>query len=154
MVASARIDHRAVAVAVNRLGRPRLLAETPKLLVSLEPSGLQTNAGSTTVLIRPGSTAQARLKIQRNGFAGVVVFSLENLPHGVIVENLGLNGITFLPEENEREISFAAAPWVGELERPFHAVESQAGRQTSRPLVLQVRRPPAALTAESRNAQE
>ena len=141
VVASAKAEGRSIALAVNNLGRPRLAAEPAKLLVSLEPYGGSTNASEATVFIRPGGTATARLRLKRNGFEGVVVFSIDNLPHGVIVENLGLNGITFLADENEREISFAAAKWVSELDRPFHAVENQAGRQTSQPLALLVRRP-------------
>ena len=140
VVASSRHDGRTTVLAVNTLGRPKLLTETPKLRVALESVEASTKG---VVVIRPGGTARARLKIERNGFDGVVVFNVDNLPHGVIVENLGLNGITFLANESEREISFSAVPWVPDLDRPFHAVENQAGRQTSRPLLLQVRRPTA-----------
>lgn len=135
-VASGRIDGRFVAMAVNTLGRPAQNAEKPKLLVRLDP----VEGSSREVVIAPGGTARAKLSIVRNGFDGVVTFSVDNLPHGVIVENLGLNGITFLAEENEREISLDCARWVADLERPFHAVENQAGRQTSPSLMLKVRR--------------
>lgn len=137
VIAASRHAGRATVLAVNNLGRPRLTTETPKIRVALEPIG-DTQDGSVT--IQPGGTARARLKIQRKGYEGVVVFSVDNLPHGVIVENLGLNGITFLADETEREISFSAVKWVSDLDRPFHAVENQAGRQTSRPLLLKVRR--------------
>lgn len=141
VVATAEIEGRPVALAVNSLGRPKLVTEPPKLkvtLLPLAPSAL--SPGLPVVTISPGGTARARLQIVRNGFDGVVTFSVDNLPHGVIVENLGLNGITFLAGENEREISFSAVPWVTEQDRPFFAVENQAGRQTSGPVLLQVRR--------------
>lgn len=137
VVAWGSVDGRAIVQSVNNLGRPKLVSEVPKILVSLETIG---DTNERTVFIQPGKTARAKLKIERHGHEGVVVFNVDNLPHGVIVENLGLNGITFLADENEREISFAAARWVGDLDRPFHAVENQAGRQTSRPLILKVRR--------------
>ncbi len=140
VVASADLEGRPVVQTAGSLGRPKLALDPPKLLVHLEPLGpVTTNAAGLRVLeINPGGTASARLRIERRGLDGVVTFSVDNLPHGVIVENLGLNGITFLPEENEREISLAAVKWVAELERPFHAVENQAGRQTSEPILLRV----------------
>ncbi len=142
VVATAEVEGRPVAMAVNNLGRPKLAGAPPKLLVRLDPieSGATNHAGIAPISITPGGTARARLSIVRQGYDGVVTFSVDNLPHGVIVENLGLNGITFLAEENEREISLAAAKWVEETDRPFFAVEGQAGRQTSEPLMLRVRR--------------
>lgn len=139
VIASSRREARATMMAVNTLGHPKLAAATPKIFVSLAPTG---DSPEGVILIKPGGTARAKLSIQRQGQQGVVTFSVENLPHGVIVENLGLNGITFLPEESEREISLAAARWVSDLDRTFFAVENQAGRQTSRPLTLKVRRSP------------
>ncbi|MFM7100733.1 MAG: hypothetical protein ACKO3N_06150, partial [Verrucomicrobiota bacterium] len=116
--------------------RPSLDPGPPKLEVRLEPA-----AGTEReVVLHPGGTARVRLGIVRHGFNGVVTFSVNNLPHGVIVDNLGLNGITFLADENEREIFLSAARWVDEMERPFHAVENAAGRQASEPLLLRIRR--------------
>lgn len=136
VVASGRVEGRFVAMAVNTPGKPTPRTEAPKLLVRLDP----VEGTSREVVIAPGGTARAKLSIVRNGFDGVVTFSVDNLPHGVIVENLGLNGITFLGDENEREIFLSCVRWVADLERPFHAVENQAGRQTSPSLMLKVRR--------------
>lgn len=144
-VATAEVEGRLVAMAVNNLGRPKLTTDKPKIRVRLEPLADRSSTNAATglpgVVIVPGGSTGVRLSIERNGFEGVVTFSVDNLPHGVIVENLGLNGITFLADENERVISLAAARWVGDTERPFYAVENQAGRQTSSPLLLRVRRP-------------
>ena len=144
VVATAEVEARPVAVAVNSLGRPRLSPEPARLRVHLEPVTVaegEESIGLPRVALTPGGTARAHLRIERLGFDGVVTFSVDNLPHGVIVENLGLNGITFLADETGREISIAAARWVAPMERPFHAVENQAGRQASRPLLLQVHAP-------------
>ena len=135
-IASARIEGRFKVIRITTALKPKLQDQAPKLFVRLNP----VNGAGNEVQIIPGGTTRARLSIIRNGIDGVVSFSIENLPHGVIVENLGLNGITFLSNENEREISLHCAPWVSELDRPFHALENQAGRQTSRSLQLKVRK--------------
>jgi hypothetical protein len=137
VVATGEIDGKPVTKRIGNFGRPKLSREAPKLLVKLDPAGGGGTPGGV-ISIAAGGTARARLGIVRQGFEGVVTFSVENLPHGVIVENLGLNGITFLADENEREISLAAVKWAKPMERPFFAVENQAGRQISAPLVLRV----------------
>jgi len=45
------------------------------------------------ITIAPGQSIPAWLKIKRNGHDELVTFSVENLPHGVIVDNIGLNGV-------------------------------------------------------------
>ncbi|MBN8249377.1 MAG: hypothetical protein J0L84_18280, partial [Verrucomicrobia bacterium] len=144
VVATAEVQGRPVAMAVNSLGRPKLAAEAPRIRVHLDlPAGAGAASGSSNAALEleSGGTTRARLRIERLAFDGVVTFSVDNLPHGVIVENLGLNGITFLADESEREISLAAARWVQPQERPIFAVEQQAGRQTSPPVLLRVRAP-------------
>ena len=90
--------------------------------------------------IAPGQTIPAWLKIKRNGHEDLVTFFAENLPHGVIVADIGLSGVLIPKGENEREIFFNAAKWVPEQDRLFYMIEQQAGRQTSRPVLLRVRR--------------
>ena len=82
------------------------------------------------------------MKIQRNGHEDLVTFTVENLPHGVIVDNIGLNGVLIPKGESERQIFLAAAKWVPEQDRLCYAVENQAGRQTSLPILLHVRKQP------------
>jgi hypothetical protein len=45
-----------------------------------------------------------------------------------------------LEGENERELFLTASRWVADMDRPFYAVETAAGRQTSMPVMLKVRR--------------
>ena len=98
-VATTEVEGRSVAMAVNNLGRPKLAKEPPKLIVRLDPVSADA-ADAKGISVNPGGTARAKLSIVRRGFDGVVTFGVDNLPHGVIVENLGLNGITFLADEN------------------------------------------------------
>jgi hypothetical protein len=65
---------------------------------------------------------------------------VENLPHGVIVDNIGLNGVLIPKDQQERQIFLTAARWVPDTERWCYAIENQAGRQTSRPVLLKIKR--------------
>ena len=139
VVATGAPDGRPVAMAAGNLGRPKLAKDPAKLRVTLRPDGVPSDTPAV-IDIAPGTTVTARLSVKRNGFDGVVRFEVENLPHGVIVADLGLNGITLLENESERTIFINAARWVADLDRPVHAVETATGRQTSMPVTLRVRK--------------
>src|SRR5262249_47088249 len=145
-----------VAKEVNNLGRIKL-GEKPKLYVALEPSiGQATNqydpalasASPQELTIAPGQMLPAWLMIKRNGHEDLVTFFAENLPHGVIVADIGLNGVLIPKGENERQIFFSADKWVPDQDRLFFMVEQQAGKQTSMPILLKVRK------ASSQHAQK
>ncbi len=52
------------------------------------------------------------LEIERHGYQGELRFEVEDLPHGVIVDNIGLNGIMVRAGENRRQVFLTAAKWV------------------------------------------
>ena len=56
------------------------------------------------------------------------------------MDNIGLNGVLIPKGQDERQIFITAAKWVGETDRLCYALENPAGRQTSRPVLLRVRR--------------
>jgi hypothetical protein len=151
VTATAIMDGKRVIKEVNSLGMIKA-ADAPKLFVAFEPftSLTETNLVEPPdgrpfeITISPGQTAPAWLKIRRNGHQELVTFQVENLPHGVIVDNIGLNGVLIPKEQNERQIFLNCARWVGDQDRLCYAIEQNAGRQTSRPLLLKVRRAPAA----------
>ena len=89
--------------------------------------------------IAPGETITAMLRVKRNGYDGDLRFDIENLPHGIIVDNIGLSGILVRAKETQRQIFITAADWVPETQRLIHAVSRQEGRQASRPLRFAVR---------------
>jgi len=65
---------------------------------------------------------QALLKVDRGeGFNGELKCDVHNLPHGVIVDNLGLNGVMIRQGESERMIFISAEDWVQPLTRPIFA---------------------------------
>jgi len=156
ITATAMIHGKPMTKDVNNLGRITL-GKQPKLYVSLEPySESATNqfdpaaplSQPLELTIAPGQTIPAWLKIKRNGHEDLVTFFAENLPHGVIVADIGLNGVLIPKGESERQIFFNAAKWVPEQERLFYMIEQQAGRQTTRPVTLKVRKAAQAASAK------
>lgn len=146
--ATAQIGGRTVTHEISDLGRIRL-GEAPKLYVGLDPNPAKApkefdpalaGARPLELTIVAGETVPALLRIKRNGHEDLVTFFAENLPHGVIVADIGLNGVLIPKGESERQIFFNAAKWVPEQDRLFYMVEQQAGRQTSTPVLLKVRR--------------
>ncbi len=127
------------------------LKERPKLLVHIfsatgTPPSVATDSSSNRtpveIFIAPGQTIPAVLKIERNGFDGDVKFGTEfagrNLPHGVYVDNIGLNGVTLLKGETERTFFLTARKWVPEQTRVFHLRAEEEGNPTSWPVILHV----------------
>jgi hypothetical protein len=57
----------------------------------------------------------------------------------MVVDNLGLNGITLLEGQDAGEIFLKAAPWVPQIDRLAFAVCREAGKQASLPILLHVR---------------
>ena len=92
--------------------------------------------------ITPGETIRLRVRVIRNKFKGIVSFGKEdsgrNLPHGVYIDNIGLNGLQVLAEQNERTFFITAAKWVPGTTRVFHLMARGAGNQTSMPIELRV----------------
>jgi hypothetical protein len=143
VVASASINGQTVKREVNALGRISI-GSPPPLYVTLEPH----DASKAEIVLAPGQTVPARLKVRRNGQDDLVTFSIDDLPHGVIVDNIGLNGVLIPKEQNEREIFITAAKWVPETERFCFAISNEGGRQTSKPVLLKVRKSGAASVAQ------
>jgi hypothetical protein len=151
LVATATVNGKVVTREANNFGTIKL-GEKPKVFVSMEryEEG-NTNSASPEPLeltIEPGKVVSAWLRIQRNGHDDLVTFQVDNLPHGIIVDNIGLNGVLIPKGENERQIFLTAAKWVQETDRLCYAIENQAGKQTSRPVLLKVRKPGSKMTAQ------
>ena len=145
------IDRRPV---VNNFGEIKL-AEKPKVLVQLlpyfpDPSGdevppVHTPDKPLELVIAPGQTIMAKVRVERNEFKDRISFgsadSGRNLPHGVYVDNIGLNGLLIVEGQNERTFFITAAKWVPQTTRMFHLKAGADGNQTSWPVILHVRKP-------------
>lgn len=153
VTATAEIFGKPVSHGVNGLGKIKL-ADKPKLVAYLEPDPANKNSvpaiaasdvnsfpQPAQVTIIPGQRTTCRLRVERNDFAGRVQFDVENLPHGVIVDDIGLSGVLVVEGQTERVIFLACEPWVPETSRLFHALAKVEGEQVTLPMLLHVRRP-------------
>ena len=123
------------------------IAEPAKVAVEIVPGTSpavvrQVPGEPVEFIIRPGQTIPARVKVVRNGFEDRIEFGNEgsgrNLPHGVIIDNLGLNGLLIEEGRTEREFFISAAPKTAPGRRLFHLLAAPDGGQASLPAVLVV----------------
>jgi hypothetical protein len=137
---------------VNSLGTIKL-GDKPKVVAYLETEGQASSLPVTDpdsagrmpaplVTITPGGTVTLKLRVERNGFDGRIAFEAANLPHGIIVDDIGLSGVLVREKEFERPIVLRAEPWVPEQERLFYATAQVEGNQSTRPLVIRVQNKP------------
>jgi WD40 repeat protein len=127
----------------------------PKQLLFMEPdlAGKPTGDGKTVpaipyeITVAPGGRVSAWLRVARNGNDALLALDVEGLPHGIVVDSIGLNGVQIRAGENEREVFLTCASWVPEQDRLCHVVsgnaaakESVEGVQTSFPVLLKVRK--------------
>lgn len=91
------------------------IAQTPELLVtSVEPREL---------VLEPGGQAPVTVTIRRQrGFAGRVPVDVRNLPYGVIIPDIGLNGILITESETHRAFHVQVDPKTGPLEQTLYLV--------------------------------
>lgn len=98
--------------------------------------------GIPEIVIKAGTTARVQLAIDRGGVTGDLAFGNEesgrNLPHGVFVDNIGLNGLLIPSAENAREVFITAAPWVAEQVRYFHLRAEGHDNPTTAPVRIRV----------------
>jgi hypothetical protein len=91
-------------------------AETTELVsvIALAPQpDLIVTTDATRIELAPGKEVTLTVKVERrNGFTGRVPVSVMNLPHGVRVDDVGLNGVMITEQETSRVIHIVAEPWV------------------------------------------
>jgi hypothetical protein len=117
----------------------------PDVLVSAEPK---------EIVLEPGKTTTVTLHIDRkNGFTGRVPCYVRNLPPGVLVDNVGLNGVLVTEEQTSRTFTLRAEDWAWALEQPIYVVgEVESNSPTahaSPPILLKVRGKPQVASAGS-----
>ena len=111
----------------------------PKTLTTAE---VTATTDTPTLTIRPGGEVRIRMKIERkNGFTGRVPLDVRGLPHGVTVQNIGLNGILCTEKDTEREIVLAAEPWVKPMAIPvvfLARVERKGTEHAAKSVMLRI----------------
>lgn len=154
LTATATVDGQPVTKPLNNFGTLKL-GDAPKVFLSLQNSASPLPAAAVSVMppsipeitIAPGSEVPAWLRVVRNGDTNLVDMDIENLPHGIIVSDIGLNGVQIAAGEAERKIFFSCARWVPETDRLCHVINRSArqnagdGKPTSSPVLVKVRKP-------------
>ena len=85
-----------------------------------DPGDLVTTTNLREVRLVPGQETKLTVKVERRGdFKGRVPLEVRGLPHGVKVQNIGLNGILVMPDQTEREVVLYAEPWVRPMTVPI-----------------------------------
>jgi hypothetical protein len=146
--ATAEVDGKKITHPAGEIAGVKVEGEAP-VVVSLQPAGADHSAPifqrddagvAREITIAPGETISAWVVVKRGSAKGALRFDVENLPHGVVVDNLGLNGITLLEGQDAGEIFLKAAAWVPETDRLAVLVCRDVGKQASLPVLLHVRR--------------
>jgi hypothetical protein len=121
------------------------VGEAPKVVVTILSAEQQAAAATEQtpeLTVWAGETVRAFIKVERSKHDGLVEFGKEdsgrNMPHGVFVDNIGLNGLMLLSGQNEREFFITTADWVPETSRLFH-LKTNVDSITSIPVMLHVR---------------
>ena len=103
-------------------------------------ANLKVTARPGRVAIRPGERVSMTLAVERApGFSGRVPIDVKNLPQGVRVLDIGLNGVLITEKQVERTMFLQVEPWVKPMVRPFYAVakaESAGTEDSSAPIEL------------------
>ncbi len=132
------------------------LGAAPKFIIVMEPDvggkavmrEIKDETQPLEITLVPGQTVKAWIRAVRQGNDGLINLDVHGLPHGVIVDDIGLNGVQIREKENERPIFFRAANWVADQDKLIHAALSSARNehdsaalQTSFPILMKIRKP-------------
>ena len=149
LTATATINGQEVTHDVNHFGEIKR-AEAAKVTLQIVAADngaklvIPADGSPAQVDIEPGQTIMLKVVVDRKGYDGNVPFGNEgsgrNLPHGLIVDNIGLNGLLILEKQTERNFFISAAKWVPEQERLFHLKTDVEGGQAAAPVLIRVRR--------------
>ena len=131
------------------------LGAKPKFIIVLEPDvggkpvmrDLAEETKPLELTLAPGQSVKAWLRAVRLNDKGIINLDVHGLPHGVIIDDIGLNGVQIREGENERSIFFRAANWVQDQDKLCHGAISSARNehdsaalQTSFPILLKIRK--------------
>jgi hypothetical protein len=136
IVGHAKINGRDLARVAND-DAPLDLASVmppPDAVVTAEPG---------RVTLEPGQEIKVTLHVERrNGFQGRVPCKIRNLPPGVRVVNVGLNGVLVTETQTSRTFTLHAEDWAKPITQPIYVVgEVESNSPTmhpSAPLLVEV----------------
>jgi hypothetical protein len=116
VVAKARINGQEVVRTVEPENGVRLLTVLPN-------PDVQVATDQREIVIHPGEEVVVEARVARqNKFGGRVPIAVENLPFGVRVLDVGLNGVLIAEQETARKFTLWCEPWVQPQTRAFYAI--------------------------------
>ena len=100
-------------------------------------------AGPEHITLSPGQDLKVTLHVdRRNGFTGRVPCFVRNLPPGVRVVNIGLNGVLVSETQTTRTITLHADDWAKPITQPIYIValveSNMPTQQPTEPLMVEV----------------
>ncbi|WP_310820882.1 c-type cytochrome domain-containing protein [Stratiformator vulcanicus] len=132
----------------------------PGLKITIEPLPGGTppvssaSDGLLAFEIRPGETIHLNVRAERNGFKGRIPLGKgdagRNLAKGVIVDNIGLNGLMIVGGTSERDFFITADETAQPGSRLFHLKSEVGGDPVSQPVMLHVLPPNDRLASRDR----
>ncbi|HEX2749379.1 MAG TPA: WD40 repeat domain-containing protein, partial [Verrucomicrobiales bacterium] len=146
ITATARIDGKEITKDLGTLGDIQL-GPAPKVAIGILPDNGQADIKEVPgqpmeLTIHPGQTITARVRASRNDFTGRIELggddSGRNLPHGLYVDNIGLNGLLIVEGQTERTFFITASKIAKPCTRLFHLRATADGGQASRPVLIRV----------------
>jgi hypothetical protein len=136
-----------VAGRANGLTRYANPNDRLALIAFMPKPDVTVTAQTAEVTLEPGATAQVKLAIARqNGFIGRVPVQVRNLPPGVRVRDVGLNGVLINENETERAFTIEALPIAQPIEQVIYVagtIETRSPMQNAyaapQPILLRVK---------------
>ena len=113
-------------------------------LASITPApDVVVTTDTKQIALEPGKDATVTLHIDReNGFKGRVPCFVQNLPPGVRVVNVGLNGVLVTEAQTSRTFTLHAESWAQPINQPIYVValveSNSSTMHPSDPLLLKV----------------
>ena len=125
---------------INIGGAPKVEVRVATLEMSADDAFNDSKPLELT--LRPGESIEAKVVVKRHSHNGRVSFGLadagRNFPHGVYVDNIGLNGLMILAGKNEQRFFITAEDWVKPQERLFHLRANDVEGQVTTPVLIRI----------------
>jgi hypothetical protein len=152
VIGRATIDGHEMVRTANRDGDKD---PTLQLASITPPPDVVVTTDSKQISIEPGKEVTVTLHVDRhNGFKGRVPCFVQNLPPGVRVVNVGLNGVLVTESQNSRTFTLRAEEWAKPADQPIYVVgiveSNSPTMHPSSPLLLKV--PATNLSASTNQA--
>ncbi|WP_263351083.1 PPC domain-containing protein [Acidicapsa acidisoli] len=152
VIGHATIDGHEMIRSANRDGDKD---PTLQLASITPPPDVVVTTDSKQISIEPGKEVTVTLHVDRhNGFKGRVPCFVQNLPPGVRVVNVGLNGVLVTEAQTSRTFTLRAEEWAKPADQPIYVVgiveSNSPTMHPSSPLLLKV--PATNLSASANQA--